>query len=36
VADLAAVAAPAERERMVAFLDANLATLRARMAARPR
>ena len=36
VADLAAVAAPAERERMVAFLDASLATLRARMAARPR
>jgi hypothetical protein len=36
IADLAAVAEPAERERMVAFLDASLATLRSRLQARPR
>ncbi len=36
VSELAAVAEPAERARMVAFLDSSLETLRARMAARPR
>jgi hypothetical protein len=35
IAELAAVAAPSERVRMLAFLDSTLAALRARLMARP-
>jgi DNA-binding LacI/PurR family transcriptional regulator len=36
VADVAAVATPTERQRMLAFFDANLGRLRARLGGPPR